>query len=141
MPLPPGQEIIYSSSINQDSSFSRSVLVSQETWRQGCQLQETMYSLGKQAVRQMEIPIQPASSILVSIPASVSEEVCCSSLLFLKDILSDRDFLVDSEASVSVFPGPASTSSNKGIFWLTPKPQSPCSLALHPPLPTKGFSG
>ena len=113
MPLPPGQEIIYSSSINQDSSFSRTVLVSQETWRQGCQLQETMYSLGKQAVRQMEIPIQPASSILVSIPASVSEEVCCSSLLFLKDILSDRDFLVDSEASVSVFPGPASTSSNK----------------------------
>ena len=35
-----------------------------------------------------------------------------SSLLYLKDTLSSRKFLVDSEASVSVFPAPASSSSS-----------------------------
>ena len=39
--------------------------------------------------------------------------MCSYFLLFLKDILSDREFLVDSGASVSVFPGPKSTSSDK----------------------------
>ena len=44
--------------------------------------------------------------------------MCSYSLLFLKDILSDREFLVDSGASVSVFPGPKSTSSD-GVCLLT----------------------
>ena len=35
-------------------------------------------------------------------PAPVLDEVYCSSLLFLRDILSDQEFLVDSGASVSV---------------------------------------
>ena len=50
--------------------------------------------------------------------ASAPEEFCSSTLLFLKDILSDREFLVDSGASVSVFPGPRS-SSNDGVCLLT----------------------
>ena len=64
--------------------------------RQGCQLQEVIYSLGKLAVWQLEVPVQPAGSVPVLVLSSVPDEVCCSSLLFLRDILSDRDFLVDS---------------------------------------------
>ena len=41
-----------------------------------------------------------------------------SSLLYLKDTLSSRNFLVDSGASVSVFPAPASSSSS-GIRLVT----------------------
>ena len=43
------------------------------------------------------------------------------SLLFLLDILSDREFLVDSGASVSVFPGPKSASPwplHHGLWFL-----------------------
>ena len=36
-----------------------------------------------------------------------------SSLLYLKDSLSNRNFLVDSEISVSVFPAPASSSCSR----------------------------
>ena len=67
-------------------------------------------------VRQVEVPIQPASPVPAPapapapVPALVPEEVCCSYLLFLQDILSDREFLVDSGSSVFVFPGPKSTS-------------------------------
>ena len=79
-----------------------------------------MCSLGKLAVRQVDSPVQPAGFVSVPVPAldpdpvpaTVPEEVCCSSLLFLLDILSDRVFLVDSGASLSVFPGPGSTSSD-----------------------------
>ena len=77
-----------------------------------------MYSLRKLPVRQVNIPAQPAGSIPVSVPSSVPDEVCCSTLLFLRDILSERDFLVNSGASISVFPGPASTSS-EGVRLLT----------------------
>ena len=45
--------------------------------------------------------------------ASAPEEFCSSTLLFLEDILSDREFLVDSGASVSVFPGPWSSSDDR----------------------------
>ena len=41
-----------------------------------------------------------------------------SSLLYLRDTLSSRKFLVDSEASVSVIPAPAA-SSNSGIRLVT----------------------
>ena len=53
-----------------------------------------MSSLGKLVGRQVESSVQPAGSVPISVPASVPEEqgVCCSSLLFLRDILSDRDF-------------------------------------------------
>ena len=77
-----------------------------------------MLSVGKLEVWQVEIPIQPAGLVPAPapapafVPAPIPEEVCCSSLLFLRDILSDREFFVDSGASVSVFPGPKSTSSN-----------------------------
>ena len=79
-----------------------------------------MYSLGKLAVWQVKIPVQPVGFVPISLPALFPEEqeFCCSSLLFLRDILSDRDFLVDSRASASVFPSPASTSS-EGVRLLT----------------------
>ena len=38
------------------------------------------------------------------------DKISSPSLLFIQDILSGRDFLVDSGASVSVFPGPSSSS-------------------------------
>ena len=64
-----------------------------------------MFHVEKLAVRQVETPIQPVGSPPL---ASVPEEFCSSSLIFLKDILSDHEFLVNSRASVSVFPGPKS---------------------------------
>ena len=68
-----------------------------------------MFHVGKLAVRQVELPVQPAGSPPL---ASAPEAICCSSLIFLKDILSDREFLVDSSASVSVFPGPKASSDD-----------------------------
>ena len=58
----------------------------------------------------MEVNVQPAGRSSAPVPSPVLEEVCCSSHIFLQDILPDREFLVDSGASVSVFPGPKSTS-------------------------------
>ena len=43
---------------------------------------------------------------------SASAEFCNSALLFVTDILSNREFLVDSGASVSVFPSPRSSSTD-----------------------------
>ena len=70
----------------------------------------------------MELPFQPAS-FFKKTPEPEPEmnpaqepELCSFSLLFLRDILSDREFLVDLEASVSVFLGPKSDSSDKGLF-------------------------
>ena len=79
-----------------------------------------MCSLGKLVDRQVENPVQPAGFVPISVPASFPEEqeVCCSSLLFLRDILLDRDFRINSGASVFVFPGPAYTSSD-GVRLLT----------------------
>ena len=62
----------------------------------------------------MDSLVQPVSPPVASVP----EEFCSSALLFLKDILSDREFLVDSGASVSVFLGPRS-SSYEGVCLLT----------------------
>ena len=69
-----------------------------------------MFLVGKLAVLQMELPVQPAGSPPL---ASVPEEICCSSLIFLKDILSNREFLVNFGTSVSVFLGPKASSNNK----------------------------
>ena len=71
-------------------------------------MQETIFHVGKLAV-------QTASSPPL---ASVPEEICFSSLIFLKGILSDREFLVGSGTSVSIFPGPQ-TSSDNGVCLLT----------------------
>ena len=75
-----------------------------------------MLSFGKLVVWQGEDHVQPAGPVpnLVPalVPAPIPEELCCSSLLFLRDILSDREFLVNSGASVSVFPGLKFTSIN-----------------------------
>ena len=62
----------------------------------------------------MDSPVQPVGPPVSSAP----EEFCSSTLLFLKDVLSGKEFLVDSGASVSVFPGPRS-SSNDGVSLLT----------------------
>ena len=74
-----------------------------------------MFHVGKLAVLQVATPVQPASSPPL---ASAPEEFCSSSLIFLKDILSDQEFLVDSGASVSLFPGPRATSDD-GVYLLT----------------------
>ena len=77
-----------------------------------------MLGFGKLVVRQVGDPVQPASPVPAPNPSTFPEEVCCSFLLFLRDILSHREFLVNSEASVSVFPGPNSSSIN-GVCLLT----------------------
>ena len=61
----------------------------------------------------MDSSIQPAGATVAPL-----DEICCPSLLFVRDILSGREFLVDSGASVSVFPGPSS-SSGDGFRLLT----------------------
>ena len=68
----------------------------------------------------MELPFQPAGfSKMNPEPEPEPEpELCSFSLLFLRDILSDREILVHSGASVSVFPGPRSDSAN-GVCLLT----------------------
>ena len=73
-----------------------------------------MFLFGKQVVRQVDTPVQPVGPPVALAP----EKFCSSTLLFLKDILSYREFLVDSGASVSVFPGPTS-SSDDGVCLLT----------------------
>ena len=56
----------------------------------------------------MKPQVQPAGPSVASAPA----EFCSFTLLFVKDILSSREFLVDSGASVSVFPGSSSSSGD-----------------------------
>ena len=73
-----------------------------------------MFLFGKRVVRQVDTTVQPAGPSVASAP----EEYCSSALLFVKDILSSQEFLVDSGASVSVFPGPRS-SSDDGVCLLT----------------------
>ena len=81
-------------------------------------MSETLFGIGKLAVQQVELPFQPAGFFDALPEPEPEPEMCSYSLLFLKDILSDREFLVDSGASVSVFPGPKSTSSD-GVRLLT----------------------
>ena len=71
-------------------------------------------------VPQVELPFQPTGfSDLLSEPVpETAPEQCSFSLLFLQDILSDQEFLVDSGASASMFPEPKSDSSN-GVCLLT----------------------
>ena len=97
-----------------------------------------MFHVGKLAVRQVETPLQPASSPPL---ASAPVEFCSSSLIFVKDILLDREFLVNSGASVSVVPGPQSSSVNR-VCLLTVK-GSPmiCSGSCIIPLPFSCGSG
>ena len=100
-------------------------------------MQETVFHVGKLAVLQVEFPIQPAGSPPL---ASVPEEICCSSLIFLKDILTDREFLVDSGASVSVFPGPKISSDN-GVHLTADGSPMVCSGLRIIPLPFTCGSG
>ena len=65
-------------------------------------MSETLLGIGKLVVRQVELPFQPAG--FFDALHEPEPEMCSYSLLFLKNILSDREFLVDSGASVSVFP-------------------------------------
>ena len=62
----------------------------------------------------MDTSVQPAGP---SVAAS-QDEFCSPTLLFVQDILSGREFLIDSGTSVSVFPGPRSSSVD-GIRLLT----------------------
>ena len=73
-----------------------------------------MFLFGKRIVRQVDTSVQPAGPSVATAPG----EFCSPTLLFVKDILSDREFLVDSRASVSVFPGPRSSSVD-GVRLLT----------------------
>ena len=68
-----------------------------------------MFLFLKQVVRQLDTPIQPAHPPVTSAP----EEFCSFTPIFLKDILSNCDFLVDSRVSISVFPGPRSSSDDR----------------------------
>ena len=92
-----------------------------------------MLNVGKLVVRQVEVILQPAgpSSACVSPPtpvlAPVPEEVCCSSLIYLWDILSNREYLVNSGASVSVFPGLKSTSDDENCLWTADGSPLKCS--------------
>ena len=66
----------------------------------------------------MDLPFQPAGFFEILPEPDPEPEMCSYSLLFLRDILSDREFLVDLGASVSVLPGPKSDSSD-GVRLLT----------------------
>ena len=101
-------------------------------------LQETLFHVGKLAVRQVETPVQPAGSPPV---ASAPEEFCSSSLIFLKDILSNHEFLVDSGASVSVFPGPKSSSVEGVLLLMADGSPMFCSGSLIIPLQFSCDSG
>ena len=81
-------------------------LLSQQTWCERLQLQRTLFFSGKGVVRQMDSSVHPAGSSV----APAQDKFCSPSLLFLQDILSGPEFLVDSGASVSVFPRPSSSS-------------------------------
>ena len=80
-----------------------------------CVRQETTFHVGKLAVRQVELPVQPARSPPL---ASVPEEICCTPLIFLKVILSDQGFLIDSVTSLSIFSGTKYTTDH-GVCILT----------------------
>ena len=56
-----------------------------------------------------------------SFPAGASK----SSLIYLQDFLSSQKFLVDSGASVTVFPSPPSTSSSGVKLAIVMVPPSP----------------
>ena len=99
-----------------------------------------MFHVGKLVVRQVEVTVQPAglSSAPVSPPAPilspVPEEVCCTSLIFLLNILSDKEFLVDSGASVKVFPGPKSTYVDRVCLLTADRSPMVCSRSRIIPL-------
>ena len=91
----------------------------------------------------MELPFQPVSfSKFRSEPAPAPDpepvpELCSFTLLFLRDILPDSEFLVNWGASDSMFPGPRSDSSDGECFsqlmvlrWFAVEPRSFLSGSL-----------
>ena len=87
----------------------------------------------------MEDPVQPADPVPNSMPAPVPapfpEEECVAPFSSSLEISCQIEFLVDSGASVLVFPGPKSTSIN-GINLLTADGTSmvcseSCIIPLH----------
>ena len=70
-------------------------------------MQSPMFLVGKLAVRQVDTFSLPAGSSSSSLIYS-----------YLHDSLSNRRFLMDSGASISVFPGPPTTSAS-GVKLLT----------------------
>ena len=79
------------------------MLVSQAPRRAGTEMQSPVFQVGKLASRQVDM-------------CSLSSGVTSSSLIYLQD--SNRCFLVDSGASISVFPAPP-TKTVSGVKLLT----------------------
>ena len=73
----------------------------------------TLFWVRKLAVWQVELRFQPAGFSMLNPGPEPEPELCSFSLLFLRDSLSKREFLVNSGASVSVFSGPRSDSSGR----------------------------
>ena len=96
-------------------------------------MSETLLGVEKLAVRQVDLPFRPAGFFDALPEPEPEPEMCNYSLLFLKDILSDREFLVDSGSSVSMFLGSKSTSSD-GIRLLTAdgSPMIYCGIKIVP---------
>ena len=88
---------------------------------QSSELSETLFGVGKLAVW---LPFQPAgfyelSSEPVLAPDPVSEpELCSFSLLFLQDILSDGEFLVNREPLSPCSQVPHQTPPKEFVFLL-----------------------
>ena len=78
----------------------------------------------------MDTPVQPVGPPVASAP----EKFCSTTLLFLKDILSDCEFFVDSGASVSVFTGPRFSSDDKVHLLTTIGSPMVCSGTCRIPL-------
>ena len=70
-------------------------------------MQSSVFLVGKLVQRQEDVRTLPAG------PATSSP------LVYLQDSLSSRRFLIDSGASVSVFPAPRSSSTSSGVKLLT----------------------
>ena len=85
----------------------------------------------------MDSPIRPVGPPISSAP----EEFCSSTLLFLKDVLSGREFLVDSRDSVSVFPDPRSSSDDRVCLLTADGSPMICSGTFNIPLHFSCSSG
>ena len=83
------------------------VLLSSFLGFQGQEMQSSMFLVGKLVHRQEDIRTLPAD------PATSSP------LVYLQDSLSSWRFLIDSGASLSVFPAPRSSSTYSGVKLLT----------------------
>jgi len=70
-------------------------------------MQSSLFLVGQLVHRQEDVCTLPAG------PSTLSP------LIYLQDSLSSKRFLIDSAASVSVFPAPRSSSSSSGVRLLT----------------------